>query len=366
MDLTIENSREAEIGREVRLTALWALCEAGLGGIGGFLQAPFIPILTGALSVLAISMLIWSTDSRSAPLFRAWLVVLLVKFAVNPLASPMSYVGFTFQPLFCLFIYRFITDTRKAAVIAGLVCVLERAFFKKIMSLAGGGHGGDVDLWNLKSSFSTAAISDRMFSEIMADNPMLAGAFYVALVGLGVYTGVLAYRLPVGIRDEQAKLDAMDPQPNLEELAAPPPKKKRRKLKVRKKRPKKDFTLSQLKWPGMLAGFGLFKMVSGNYQEGMEMFSFAMLFLVVFTQFLPQFFVPLVQNLILHLFDDGTIKMKHAAGAMPELRTCFQAAWNMAGQSEKNMLARVERFVPLFFGLALRFEPEPQPARVNA
>jgi hypothetical protein len=185
--------------------------------------------------------------------------------------------------------------------------------------------------------------------------------YLIALVVLGFVTGLIAYRLPIRIAEERDIFEAMDPKPDLNELAAAPVKPKKKKRKEKKKRPKKDFTLKQLRLPAILAAIGLWLILNGKFESGWKMISYGILFLVIFTEFLPQFFVPMVQTFILSIFKDDRIKTTHATGAMTELRTCFLAAWRLTGQSARGWIPRAERFVPLFFALALEYEPDPAP-----
>jgi hypothetical protein len=224
------------------------------------------------------------------------------------------------------------------------------------MALSGG--GGGITMWNFKSSISPAAMSEAMFSEAIEKNDLLMATYLVGLVALGVFTGLLAYRLPIRIEEEQQILDAMDPKPDLAELGAPPAKKTKRLRKEKKKQKKKDFTLKQLRIPAILAAVGILDIFKGHWENGWKMISYGILFLVIFTEFLPQFFVPMVQQFMLRLFNDERIDPKHTTGAMTELKASFWAAWRLAGQTHHNWTRRAERFVPLFFALALEYDAE--------
>lgn len=88
-----------------RITAFWALCESGLGGVLHAIQLPFKGAILTLLSLLCISMIArWSTSPRKS-ILRALTVVLLIKAAVSPHSPITAYLAVGFQGVLGALLY---------------------------------------------------------------------------------------------------------------------------------------------------------------------------------------------------------------------------------------------------------------------
>ena len=67
-----------------RLTALWALNEAGLGGLIHALRIPFTALVVGSTAVVLIALIAYFSERSARALVKATIVVLLVKGAASP------------------------------------------------------------------------------------------------------------------------------------------------------------------------------------------------------------------------------------------------------------------------------------------
>ncbi|MFT5818187.1 MAG: hypothetical protein ACI95K_001675, partial [Lentimonas sp.] len=67
-----------------RLTALWALSEAGLGGVLHALQSPFTGLFVGGFAIVLGSLIAYFAEDKWNTIFRSLLVVLIIKLAVSP------------------------------------------------------------------------------------------------------------------------------------------------------------------------------------------------------------------------------------------------------------------------------------------
>ena len=88
-----------------RLTALWALSEAGLGGVLHAIQFPVTGLLVGGFAIVLISLIAYFSDNKWETIFRSLLVVLIIKLAVSPHSPPTSYLAVSFQAFMSALIF---------------------------------------------------------------------------------------------------------------------------------------------------------------------------------------------------------------------------------------------------------------------
>lgn len=121
----MENSAKNTTGIH-KLTALWALCESGLGGWMHALKLPFTGFILGAFSIVIIALIAWNTNNSFRKIIQATLIVILIKAAVSPQSSPAAYLAVGFQGLMGTVFFR-ILNFRLAAVVIGVITMLESA-----------------------------------------------------------------------------------------------------------------------------------------------------------------------------------------------------------------------------------------------
>lgn len=79
-----------------RLIALWAVCEAMLGGIIHGLKIPVSGLVIGSCAVTCISLIAWYYPVRGA-ILKATLIVAVCKMLLSPQASFPAYIAVFFQ-----------------------------------------------------------------------------------------------------------------------------------------------------------------------------------------------------------------------------------------------------------------------------
>ena len=67
-----------------RLTALWALNEAGLGGLIHAMRVPFTGIVVGSTAVVLIALIAFFAEKKAKAILKATVIVLLIKAAASP------------------------------------------------------------------------------------------------------------------------------------------------------------------------------------------------------------------------------------------------------------------------------------------
>jgi hypothetical protein len=87
-----------------RITAMWALCEAALGGILHAFKMPFTGLIIGSGAVIFISLIAYYSTNRK-DILKATLIVLLVKAIVSPHASFTAFFAVLIQGVFGYLIF---------------------------------------------------------------------------------------------------------------------------------------------------------------------------------------------------------------------------------------------------------------------
>jgi len=113
-----------------RLTALWALSEAGLGGFLHALKSPLVGTVTGAAAVMIICLIAHYADRKIHAILKALTIVLIIKVAVSPHSPVTAYFAVCFQALAGAALFRIIPQFRVAAFLLGVLSLLESALQK--------------------------------------------------------------------------------------------------------------------------------------------------------------------------------------------------------------------------------------------
>ena len=188
--------RETSIGSEravERLTALWALNEAGLGGLIHAMKIPFTGIVVGSTAVILIALIASFAERKSAAILKATVIVLLIKAAVSPHTPLPAYAAVTFQGLAGSLLFGFIPAPRLAALLLGLLALWQGAAQKLlVMTLLYG-----APLWESVDAVGRW-ILERMGGGLGVLSP--TGWFLTLYLGYytlgGLVTGWLAGTLP--------------------------------------------------------------------------------------------------------------------------------------------------------------------------
>lgn len=180
-----------------RLTALWALCESGLGGWMHALKIPLTGFFVGGFAVVIIGLLAHYTRNNVRQMLQATILVILVKAAVSPQSMFPAYIAVGFQGLVGALMYRAVPNYTIASVLFAIIAMLESAFQMLLMLtiLHGRSLWEAVDKFfqNLLSSFHLPEDTSYSFWIIA-----IYGSIYT-LWGLAI--GIWIARLPKRIAE---------------------------------------------------------------------------------------------------------------------------------------------------------------------
>jgi len=115
-----------------RITALWAVTESVLGGILHGLKVPITGILVGGLAVVYIAMLARLVSPRA--IWKATLLVMVIKGVLAPHSPFGAYFAVGFQGGMGYLLFRFMPHFQTAALVLGMINLLESALQKLIVT----------------------------------------------------------------------------------------------------------------------------------------------------------------------------------------------------------------------------------------
>ncbi len=116
-----------------RLTALWALNEAGLGGLIHAMRVPFTGIVVGSTAVVLIALIAFFAERKAKAILKATVIVLLVKAAASPHTPLPAYVAVAFQGLSGALLFGFLPSVRLGALLLGLLALWQGAVQKLLV-----------------------------------------------------------------------------------------------------------------------------------------------------------------------------------------------------------------------------------------
>ena len=117
-----------------RLTALWALSEAALGGVLHAFHVPLTGLFINSSAVL-IMVLIASASDKKGTILRATIIVLIIKGMVSPHTPLNAYIAVSFQGILGEFLLRFRKYMVISAVLLGMVTLFQSAIQKLLVFL---------------------------------------------------------------------------------------------------------------------------------------------------------------------------------------------------------------------------------------
>ena len=127
--LTVDQRRMAV----QRLTALWAFCESGLGGILHAFQFPFTGLFIGGFAVIIITLITKFSAQSPYQVFQSLVVVLAIKAMVSPYSPVTAYLAVSFQGLMGFVFYRLLHVNVVSIVLVSVITMLESAVQKLLV-----------------------------------------------------------------------------------------------------------------------------------------------------------------------------------------------------------------------------------------
>jgi hypothetical protein len=177
-----------------RLTALWALSEAALGGVLHAFKIPFTGLFIGSAAVLLITLISFFAQ-RKGEILRAAVIVLIVKAVVSPHTPVNAYAAVFLQGIIGELLFRLIKSKNIAALVLGAASLLLSAFQKLFVITVIFG----MNIWNSIDLFGNYIVGQFMFGS--AEPPALQISLILILLyvsvhlSAGIFIGLLSPKL---------------------------------------------------------------------------------------------------------------------------------------------------------------------------
>ncbi|MBL7683482.1 MAG: hypothetical protein JNK00_08970 [Flavipsychrobacter sp.] len=175
-----------------RLTALWALCESGLGGWMHALKIPLTGFFVGGFAVVIIGLLAHYTRNNVRQMLQATILVILVKAAVSPQSGFPAYIAVGFQGLVGALMYRAIPNYTIASVLFAIIAMLESAFQMLLMMTIVFGKS----LWEAVDKFFQNLLSSFHLPEDTSYSFWIIAIYGSIYTLWGLTIGIWISRLP--------------------------------------------------------------------------------------------------------------------------------------------------------------------------
>lgn len=315
-----------------RLTALWGLCESGLGGWMHALHIPLTGFFVGGFAVVVVGLLAHYSRNNMRVMLQSLVLVLLIKAAASPQSPPPAYIAVAFQGLIGAILYRFIPNFSVASILFAIIAMLESALQKLlIMTILLG-----KSLW---------IALDASYQGIVKDFHLpgnMSFSFWVIVIYSGIYAvwgliiGIWVARLPKKLATYNEKLVWDVKAANAGEVN------------------------STAKRPGKL-GFIFFTLVFIVfvllYQQSFNKALYVILRTIAVLLLIFGIINPLVKWLMQRWLRKTQSKhgreLQPLLDMLPELRSYVRPAWQMAGK-EHSGLKRYSSFLFLLIILTLQ------------
>lgn len=180
-----------------RLTALWALCESGLGGWMHALGLPFTGFFVGGFAVIIISMIAWFSQNNVRQILQATMLVLAIKAAVSPQSPPPAYIAVAFQGLFGAVLFK-LFSFRVAAYIFPVIAMMESAWQKLLVATLIYGKA----LWQAIDMFFEGILKDFHLPKDLSFSTGIIILYSAVYAVWGIVLGIWITKLPRQIAEQ--------------------------------------------------------------------------------------------------------------------------------------------------------------------
>lgn len=328
----------------IRLTALWALNEAALGGVLHLFRSPFTGILVGGIAVLLIAMIAHVSSNPWKDIPKALIIVLVIKGMASPHSPITAYIAVAFQGCIGALLYTVITNFKVATLLLGILALMESAFQKVLVLTLLFGNS----LWDSLDVFVASIL--KLFHYSTHDS--VDASLWIVSIYLGVYAffglfiGWLGGRLPDAVDTKMMNSDMLQITSIVEDK-----KKSRSKKKFWQRR---IFKLIALSFILILL---VYLWVPNSSQFLSPVFIFARIIVLIAIWYL--IIGPIAMQFLQHLLSRKAAKYKsdvdEALSLIPTFRTIVLHSWEET--KSLSLFSRIQHFMVLVISYALTYKP---------
>jgi hypothetical protein len=191
----------------VRLIALWALGESGLGGMMHALKIPFTGFFVGGLAVILISLIAFYSDRKFYSVLQATLLVLMVKAGVSPHSPVPAYIAVAFQGLAGALLFSLIRNFKLAAIVFSFISLVESAIQKFLFTTLLFGKS----IWEGLDIFVKSVLNDLHVPSDFSFSFYLVSTYVLVYAVWGLILGFFIGTLPLALHElKNLEIEAID------------------------------------------------------------------------------------------------------------------------------------------------------------
>ena len=181
----------------IRLTALWAVGESGLGGMMHALKIPFTGFFVGGLAVILISLIAFYSARKWSSIFQATLLVLMVKAGVSPHSPVPAYIAVAFQGIAGALLFTTIKNFKVAAIAFSFISLVESAIQKFLFTTLLFGKS----VWEGIDIFVKSVLNDLHVPSYFSFSFYLVSSYVLLYALWGLILGVFIGTIPVALAE---------------------------------------------------------------------------------------------------------------------------------------------------------------------
>ncbi len=186
-------SPEQRITAIQRLTALWAFCESGLGGLLHALQIPFTGLVVGGLAVIIITFIAKISEHNYSQILQSLLIVLVVKAMVSPYTPFPAYIAVSFQALVGFILFGLLRVSLLSILLLSIIAMLESAVQKLLILTFFFGRS----FWKATDEMMDFIAKQLGISAINGSQWLITIYLLIYLLG-GIFIAMMAYKIIKG------------------------------------------------------------------------------------------------------------------------------------------------------------------------
>jgi len=173
-----------------RLTALWAVHEAGLGGFVHLFDAPFSGVVMGGMASVCIMFIAYFSDKNVNTLLKSVILVLIAKVVVSPHTSVSAYIAVICQGVFGAYIFRYLPSFKLGVILLTVFALFESSIQRIVMLTLV--HGNSI--WKATDVF-LAQVFEKFGIQISSGSVWLIGLYVTIHTLAGIFIGFAAIGL---------------------------------------------------------------------------------------------------------------------------------------------------------------------------
>jgi hypothetical protein len=181
----------------IRLTALWAVGESGLGGMMHALKIPFTGFFVGGLAVILIALIAFYSLRKWTSVLQATLLVLMVKAGVSPHSPVPAYIAVAFQGLAGALLFTVIKNFKVAAIAFSFISLVESAIQKFLFTTLLFGKS----VWEGLDIFVESVLNDLHVSSNFSFSFYLVTTYVLLYAIWGLILGIFIGTIPIALAE---------------------------------------------------------------------------------------------------------------------------------------------------------------------